>query len=120
MLGTSLWRAFGATLLVALAAGGAGAGTARAAVELANPLRVVVLGDSYSAGNGAGDYYGDPAAYRSHRSWANLYADWLAEQPNLPLQYVSYAHSGAETSDMELGISVSPTLAGRLATACRL
>lgn len=61
---------------------------------------VVQMGDSYSAGNGAGDYYGDPAAYRSHRSWANLYADWLGDQPNLPVQYVSYAHSGAETSDI--------------------
>jgi hypothetical protein len=47
-----------------------------------------------------GDYYGDPAAYRSHRSWANLSADWLATQPNLPVHYVSYAHSGAETSDI--------------------
>lgn len=61
---------------------------------------VAQLGDSYSAGNGAGDYYGDPAAYRSHRSWANLYADWLAEQPDLPVQYVSYAHSGAVTADV--------------------
>lgn len=61
---------------------------------------IAQMGDSYSAGNGAGDYYGDPAAYRSHRSWANLYADWLATQPNLPVQYVSYAHSGAVTADI--------------------
>lgn len=78
-----------------------GAASASAAEGDAQEVyHVVQLGDSYSAGNGAGDYYGDPAAYRSHRSWANLYADWLTGQPNLPVQYVSYAHSGAETSDI--------------------
>ena len=78
-----------------------GAASASAAEGDAQEVyHVVQMGDSYSAGNGAGDYYGDPAAYLSHRSWANLYADWLAEQPNLPVQYVSYAHSGAETSDI--------------------
>jgi lysophospholipase L1-like esterase len=61
---------------------------------------VVQLGDSYSAGNGAGDYYGDPDAYLSHRSYGSLYYDWLATQPNLPVNYVSYAHSGAETTDV--------------------
>ena len=79
----------------------AGGATASAAEGDAQEVyHVVQMGDSYSAGNGAGDYYGDPAAYRSHRSWANLYTDWLADQPNLPVQYVSYAHSGAETSDI--------------------
>lgn len=78
-----------------------GAVTATAADGDAQEVyHVVQMGDSYSAGNGAGDYYGDPAAYRSHRSWANLYADWLSTQPDLPVQYVSYAHSGAETSDI--------------------
>lgn len=84
---------------VGLALGGAASATA-AEGDAQEVYHVVQMGDSYSAGNGAGDYYGDPAAYRSHRSWANLYADWLATQPNLPVQYVSYAHSGAETSDI--------------------
>ncbi|SFR93437.1 GDSL-like Lipase/Acylhydrolase family protein [Microbacterium sp. cf046] len=83
----------------ALVSGGALSASA-AEGDAQEVYHVVQMGDSYSAGNGAGDYYGDPAAYRSHRSWANLYADWLADQPNLPVQYVSYAHSGAETSDI--------------------
>lgn len=36
-------------------------------------LSLVQLGDSYSAGNGAGDYYdgpGDKGKYRSYNSWA--------------------------------------------------
>ena len=79
---------------------GTGVGASAAEGDAQEVYHVVQMGDSYSAGNGAGDYYGDPAAYRSHRSWANLYADWLGDQPNLPVQYVSYAHSGAETSDI--------------------
>lgn len=91
--------------LAALVAAGAlvlaGAPSAGAADGDAQEIyHVVQMGDSYSAGNGAGDYYGDPAAYRSHRSWANLYADWLATQPDLPVRYVSYAHSGAVTADV--------------------
>ena len=91
--------------LAALVAAGAlvlaGAPGASAAEGDAQEVyKVVQMGDSYSAGNGAGEYYGDPAAYRSHRSWANLYADWLATQPDLPVRYVSYAHSGAVTADI--------------------
>lgn len=95
-------RMTGVAALVAAAGlvlGGAASASA-AEGDAQEVYHVVQMGDSYSAGNGAGDYYGDPAAYLSHRSWANLYADWLAEQPNLPVQYVSYAHSGAETSDI--------------------
>lgn len=92
----------GIAALVAVAglALGTAAGASAAEGDAQEVYHVVQMGDSYSAGNGAGDYYGDPAAYRSHRSWANLYADWLGDQPNLPVDYVSYAHSGAETSDI--------------------
>jgi len=47
------------------------------------PLNVVVLGDSYSAGNGARDaqgdraYYGPRGCYRSEYSWNGLYAESL-------------------------------------------
>lgn len=34
---------------------------------------VAILGDSYSAGNGAGMYYHHKGSYRSHRNWSNLY-----------------------------------------------
>ena len=29
-------------------------------------IRATLLGDSYSAGNGAGDYYGEDGSYKSH------------------------------------------------------
>ncbi|WZH35501.1 MAG: GDSL-type esterase/lipase family protein [Microbacterium enclense] len=64
------------------------------------PYKVTQLGDSYSAGNGAGGYYGEPGAYRSHNNYATIYTNWLASQPNLPVQYESVAHSGAETVDV--------------------
>ena len=49
-------------------------------------LNVALLGDSYSAGSGAGDYEAedpdDPGgkAYRSRNSWAHHYVDWLNER----------------------------------------
>jgi LPXTG-motif cell wall-anchored protein len=64
------------------------------------PYKVTQLGDSYSAGNGAGGYYGEPGAYRSHNNYATIYTNWLASQPNLPVQYESVAHSGNETIDV--------------------
>ena len=44
------------------------------------PLKIVVLGDSYSAGNGAGHYYGPVGCFRSSENWAEKYADWLGTQ----------------------------------------
>ena len=44
------------------------------------PLKAVILGDSYSAGNGAGDYYGPTDASARARTGAEKYADWLRTQ----------------------------------------
>ena len=38
---------------------------------------VAIVGDSYSAGNGAGMYYHHENSFRSHRNWGNLYVNWL-------------------------------------------
>jgi len=55
--------------------------TASAAITTNVPLRVALLGDSYSAGNGAGHYYGDDkTAYRSSHNWAHNYVNWLDNQ----------------------------------------
>jgi len=43
-------------------------------------LHVTLIGDSYSAGNGAGSYYGDVGSYRSGRNWAHTYTNWLIDQ----------------------------------------
>ncbi|WP_216388554.1 GDSL-type esterase/lipase family protein [Arcanobacterium phocae] len=40
-------------------------------------LTLTLIGDSYTAGNGAGLYYGPTEAYRSMRNWGHVYADQL-------------------------------------------
>ncbi|MCS4484845.1 GDSL-type esterase/lipase family protein [Gleimia sp. 6138-11-ORH1] len=40
-------------------------------------VTLTLLGDSYTAGNGAGLYYGPEASYRSMRNWGHYYADQL-------------------------------------------
>jgi len=61
---------------------------------------VVALGDSYTAGNGAGAYYGPSEARRSHNNYASKYVDWLNTQPGMYVRYSSFAHSGNETKDV--------------------
>jgi lysophospholipase L1-like esterase len=63
-----------------------------AATQLAAPLlqaaaaapdkrvNIVVLGDSFSAGNGAGDYIGPSTCYRSKSNWSLRYRNWLIDQ----------------------------------------
>ncbi|GAB1692490.1 hypothetical protein KRM28CT15_42930 [Krasilnikovia sp. M28-CT-15] len=43
-------------------------------------INIVVIGDSYSAGNGAGGYYGPHDCYRSKDNWSERYAQWLRTQ----------------------------------------
>jgi lysophospholipase L1-like esterase len=72
--------------------------TADAAVAV-NPLKVVVVGDSYSAGNGARSYYGPTSCYRSHDNWAERYADWLVAHGPHAVTLVNRACSGAVTAN---------------------
>lgn len=64
-----------------------------------NALHVTLLGDSYSAGNGAGSYYGEEGAYRSRNNWAHTYVDWLNDQ-GTPTTLTNLAHSGNITNDI--------------------
>jgi hypothetical protein len=59
----------------ALAAAGivSAAGTAGAEASIKTPLNILVLGDSYSAGNGAGSYQQPRDCYRSSKNWASRY-----------------------------------------------
>ncbi|MDO4900406.1 PKD domain-containing protein [Actinomyces sp.] len=71
-----------------------------AAAPAGGSLRVVLLGDSYSSGNGAGDYYGeDRGAYRSRNNWAHRYVEWVNAQ-NVSATLTNLAHSGAVTDDL--------------------
>jgi len=89
------------TVTVATGATGAPAVRTLPAVALlaaAAPARYVALGDSYSAGTGAGDYGSSGSCERS----ANAYPEqWAAHHH--PASFVSVACSGASTSDVLSG-----------------
>jgi len=59
---------------------------------------VVLLGDSYSAGNGAGGYVGPEGCYRSSRNWAERYLTALRSVRNVT--FVNRACSGGVISDV--------------------
>ena len=60
---------------------------------------ILVMGDSYSAGNGAGDYTGPKGCWRSPNNYAGLYSQALNQPPYDQLSYVaSSACSGDKTS----------------------
>ncbi|WKR23073.1 PKD domain-containing protein [Actinomyces israelii] len=71
-------------------------------------LNVVILGDSYSSGSGAGDYEAenpsdpDGPAYRSRNSWAHHYVGWLNEQ-GAHATLTTLARSGATAEDVANG-----------------
>ena len=60
------------------------------------PLKVVLLGDSYSAGNGADDYYGPHKCFRSPNNWAEQYLAALRAQ-GYAITFVNRACSGSVT-----------------------
>ncbi|WP_216426520.1 GDSL-type esterase/lipase family protein [Arcanobacterium phocae] len=60
-------------------------------------LTLTLIGDSYTAGNGAGLYYGPTEAYRSMRNWGHVYADQL-NAAGIHTTVHNLAHSGEVTS----------------------
>jgi lysophospholipase L1-like esterase len=62
-------------------------------------VKVVLLGDSYAAGNGAGFYDGPEGCYRSRTGWADQYAAGL-RVAGYQVTLVNRACSGAETRDI--------------------
>jgi lysophospholipase L1-like esterase len=71
---------------------------APSAADAAKPLKVVLLGDSYSSGNGAGDYYGPEDCYRSSSNWAERYVDRIRDARSVTL--VNRACSGSRLVDV--------------------
>lgn len=72
---------------------------ASAEVKTNGIIRATLLGDSYSAGNGAGDYYGPKKSYRSRNNWAHIYTRWLNDQ-GAPATLDNLAYSGSVTADV--------------------
>ncbi len=62
-------------------------------------LNIVHLGDSYSAGNGAGDYYGPPPCFRSSNNWGQKFADNLGGRGG-KYTYINRACSGGKVADL--------------------
>ena len=62
-------------------------------------LHAVLLGDSYSAGNGAGNYYGPDECYRSGNNWAHIYLNSLVER-GISLTFNNRACGGAVTNNI--------------------
>lgn len=69
----------------------------KAAAAAGSHINIVVVGDSYSAGNGADNYYGPNGCYRSHSDWSERYASWLRSQGH-SVSLVDRACSGGVTS----------------------
>jgi GDSL-like Lipase/Acylhydrolase family len=60
---------------------------------------ILVMGDSYSAGNGAGSYQGPAGCWQSPKNYADLYAKALEQAPyDQPTSYRTSACSGDKTS----------------------
>lgn len=83
-----------AAILMATASSGlASAATGKRAIS------ITLIGDSYTAGNGTGSYYGDAGAFRSHLNWGQLYANWLTGQ-GVKANVTNLAHSGNITQNV--------------------
>lgn len=92
-------------LLLSAVPGPLSAQPAPAAETEDRPLKVVLVGDSFSAGNGARDasgspdYFGPLDCHRSHGTWARQYVDWLTTQGH-HVSFVNRACSGGVTADL--------------------
>ncbi len=62
-------------------------------------LNILLLGDSYSAGNGAGSYFGPSVCYRSHNNWASILTRHLNRQ-GIKTSLNNKACSGATIKEM--------------------
>lgn len=62
-------------------------------------LNIILLGDSYSAGNGAGNYIDNNDCYRSSANWASNYVKYLNSK-KVPVNFQNIACSGAKTIDI--------------------
>ena len=120
---TRLAFALTASALVAGLLAAPTASTAAPAPGGDDTIDILVLGDSYSAGNGATDEQGAPQSYgpdgcrRSRVNWSEKYAAAL-RATGQPVRLVSHACSGGVTADitsaraMDTASRVAPTPAG--------
>ena len=107
------WRRYAIVLLAVMGMVIIASGTSAQAATANRQLSVVLIGDSYTAGNGSlaeepGEYYFGPAgSYRSHLNWGSLYTDWLNQQ-GVHARITNLAYGGAQTSHMAEQIAAIP------------
>ena len=89
------WLALGAAFLFLLS----NATLAHSEDQNPKTLSIVHLGDSYSAGNGAGNYHGPADCWRSGRNWGALFASWANSQ-GIAASYQNHACSGGTIGDL--------------------
>jgi lysophospholipase L1-like esterase len=91
--------AVGLTLMATLVTGGFV--TPANAVTTPTTINAVAIGDSYTAGNGAGSYSTWLGCMRSRENWSNQYVThYLGTLPNVKTTYRNLACSGAVTSQI--------------------
>jgi lysophospholipase L1-like esterase len=96
------WMAVTASALAGMlvAAAGVPGAAARIAAPAKAVMQILVMGDSYSAGNGAGDYSGAKGCYRSGKDYAQEFAAIIRAKPySQPAAVTDVACSGAVTAD---------------------
>jgi len=79
---------------------GAQSVAAAACIDAARPVRTVVLGDSYSAGNGAGSYRGAEGCFRSSNNYGSKFVDGVRAEGIATAAPVVAACSGATTAEV--------------------
>ena len=86
--------------LAALAMVAASVSAAPSAGAAPTPFKVLILGDSYSSGNGTDAYYGLRGCYRSHEAWGEVFAADLENQTGRPVTVTNRACGGAVFSNL--------------------
>jgi lysophospholipase L1-like esterase len=92
------------------------------ATEALPPLKIVHLGDSYSAGNGARsaagarNYYSVSGCYRSSTNWGSQFADSLAD--TFDVTYINRACSGGVVADITNARDIDDTRLKNLDGSC--
>lgn len=78
-----------------------------------NILKVLIVGDSFSAGNGAGSYYGTHDCHRSGEVWGEKVASSLGTDLDRTVEVTNRACRGAVTKDVVGGTVDSPRAVDR-------
>ncbi|MEE9964269.1 MAG: hypothetical protein K4304_04145 [Propionicimonas sp.] len=95
-------RVFGLFLAAAILVAGWNQPSVARADELA-AVKVLALGDSYTAGLGGGDYYDQEGCSRSPHSWASQWVGMLRSRSTVPVEFENYACSGATMANFYMG-----------------